>query len=449
MIAFFFLLLLASAVDPIPLWENENPTYRERIEQGKSVKQSLGSCSRNESSCALSDLEQYEQVSIYTGGDTQCLDSNSPYRFLVYPGRSDRLVIYFQGGGACWNKSVSKWMVHPCRKTAAEPSSKSFGVFDRREPKNLYRDWTIIYILYCSGDLHVGNSEMTYTHGFSNKPIQHRGARNTLAVYNWIAEQNFQLDKFVIMGCSAGSIAAQLYAGSLLTMMQYKTGSVIMDSFVVMFSEDEFHQKWVQSHGFCHNDHIWSWSPMLEQLCGKGIMTFEDVLTATLRSFPKVTFAAVNSKQDYVQRMFYAITLSKYLSPTSYYQQLVALFTKYSEYHNFVSFLVDGMTHCFTNWHQLYHTTTMGIISSETDKTSLVSWIAALPREPSRIIRSHCHGETVSYLNVSTAECNARLKQVTVPPRLTYGWIGVGAPFLTVSNTNDRMSMESLESLGC
>src|SRR5262245_48019208 len=36
------------------------------------------------------------------GGETMCAYGD-PYRFFVHPGTSDKLMIYFAGGGACWN----------------------------------------------------------------------------------------------------------------------------------------------------------------------------------------------------------------------------------------------------------------------------------------------------------------------------------------------------------
>ena len=39
---------------------------------------------------------------IEPGGDTMC-SLGTPYAYYVHPGTVNRLVVYFQGGGACWN----------------------------------------------------------------------------------------------------------------------------------------------------------------------------------------------------------------------------------------------------------------------------------------------------------------------------------------------------------
>ena len=38
---------------------------------------------------------------IEPGGDTLCSDG-TPYRFFVHPGNTTKLMVYFEGGGACW-----------------------------------------------------------------------------------------------------------------------------------------------------------------------------------------------------------------------------------------------------------------------------------------------------------------------------------------------------------
>jgi hypothetical protein len=46
---------------------------------------------------------------ILPGGSTRCIYSTStPYAFQVIPGAIDKVVVYYQGGGACWDEISSK-----------------------------------------------------------------------------------------------------------------------------------------------------------------------------------------------------------------------------------------------------------------------------------------------------------------------------------------------------
>jgi hypothetical protein len=101
-------------------------------------------------SCELSELEADRTNLVYPGGETRCIFSDStPYSFQVIPGDTDKLLVYFQGGGACWSEETTKLSF--CT-TDAKPGPLT-GIFDRKNPDNLYRDYTIVQLLYCSGDV--------------------------------------------------------------------------------------------------------------------------------------------------------------------------------------------------------------------------------------------------------------------------------------------------------
>ena len=63
----------------------------------------LTSCSESPQPVAVADLSGLEPGwnVIEPGGDTVCSDG-TPYKFFVRPGAADKLMVYFQGGGACW-----------------------------------------------------------------------------------------------------------------------------------------------------------------------------------------------------------------------------------------------------------------------------------------------------------------------------------------------------------
>ena len=110
--------------------------------------------------CPISDLKKiivgdsiYVQPSAQY--NTTCLDGD-PYRFVVYPGTSNDLLIYFQGGGGCFDGKTS--ILGSCSNDASE-REENVGVFKRDDARNPYRTYTIVHIMYCTGDLHAGTSE--------------------------------------------------------------------------------------------------------------------------------------------------------------------------------------------------------------------------------------------------------------------------------------------------
>jgi len=67
----------------------------------------------------------------------------------VIPGESDKVLVYFQGGGACWTKETTA--AGFC-STDAKPTGFE-GLFDRTNVNNKFKDYTIVQALYCSGDV--------------------------------------------------------------------------------------------------------------------------------------------------------------------------------------------------------------------------------------------------------------------------------------------------------
>lgn len=118
-----------------------------------------GLCDRNDcctisetNSCSLDAFAKDKSMLVLPGGETRCIFSTSTeFAFQVIPGDTDKLLFYFQGGGACWDK-VSTVTVPLCT-TDASPSGLN-GIFDRSNLDNAYRDYTVVQVLYCSGDIH-------------------------------------------------------------------------------------------------------------------------------------------------------------------------------------------------------------------------------------------------------------------------------------------------------
>jgi len=56
-------------------------------------------------SCDITNMPQDTTTLVSPGGMTRCIFSGStPYSFQVIPGDTSKVLVYFQGGGACWDK---------------------------------------------------------------------------------------------------------------------------------------------------------------------------------------------------------------------------------------------------------------------------------------------------------------------------------------------------------
>ncbi|MCA9542655.1 MAG: hypothetical protein KC620_27350, partial [Myxococcales bacterium] len=114
-------------------------------------------------------------IAIEPGGDTIC-SRGTDYRFFVRGGDPHRVIIDFQGGGACWDASTcssagslfSEEVGQLSTFTGYLDSGVLGGIFD---DAGEFADWTIVHVPYCTGDVHWGNARAEYGPGLA---IEHR-----------------------------------------------------------------------------------------------------------------------------------------------------------------------------------------------------------------------------------------------------------------------------------
>src|SRR5262249_27499783 len=84
------------------------------------------------------------------------------------------------------------------------------GIFDVADERNPFADFSVIYVPYCTGDVHVGNVTRTYAPGLT---VHHRGYVNGTAALDHLVATFPRATAVVVIGESAGSVAAPLYGG--------------------------------------------------------------------------------------------------------------------------------------------------------------------------------------------------------------------------------------------
>jgi hypothetical protein len=101
------------------------------------------------------------------GGRTLC-GRGGRFAFWARMGTPDRLLVFFQGGGACWDyrSCVPGARLFDDRVAAADdPSLTGAGVLDLEDPRNPFREWSVLFVPSCSGDLYAGDATRTYRAG--------------------------------------------------------------------------------------------------------------------------------------------------------------------------------------------------------------------------------------------------------------------------------------------
>ncbi|OJH34613.1 pectin acetylesterase-family hydrolase [Cystobacter ferrugineus] len=160
---------------------------------------------------------------------TQC-GNGSQYKFFVHRSTtgSQNLLFFFEGGGACWdydtcsgragvigaanpNGITDDYMTQFTAKyvspivNGADP-----GLPFRSRTDIATKDWNIVYLPYCTGDVHVGNNVATYADQTGAQPPltwHHSGYTNSLAAINYAKAQFPRVQKLLVTGFSAGGTA--------------------------------------------------------------------------------------------------------------------------------------------------------------------------------------------------------------------------------------------------
>jgi hypothetical protein len=145
---------------------------------------------------------------VVPGGDCRCADG-SEFSFWVREANPAKVVFYLGGGGACF--SAETCADSDLYKTTVEddPTEQS-GMFHLDDERNPFAEYSIVYVPYCTGDVHIGNTTTEYEPGLT---VQHKGYVNGSAALDRLAATFPGATEVVVVGESAGSVAAPLYAG--------------------------------------------------------------------------------------------------------------------------------------------------------------------------------------------------------------------------------------------
>ena len=90
-------------------------------------------------------------------------NDGTPTGFAINVQDTSDLFIFFEGGGACWDYLTCVVAhrddtVPSGRRSGRRASRCCREQFDRTRTTNPFRNATMIYVPYCTGDLHVGDN---------------------------------------------------------------------------------------------------------------------------------------------------------------------------------------------------------------------------------------------------------------------------------------------------
>lgn len=166
----------------------------------------------------------WETVELSMATGASC-GNGTPYRFFVNRTPLNRNVaVTFEGGGACWDQDACEGIGEYSATNSdgipanymSLPNSAAGGLVTpfsaRIDPFQSVRtqDWTLVYMPYCTGDVHTGNLVQVYDDQRPDAPrVQyHRGQANVKAASDWLRRNLGRPSNLLLTGFSAGGVGS-------------------------------------------------------------------------------------------------------------------------------------------------------------------------------------------------------------------------------------------------
>ena len=275
-----------------------------------------------------------------TTGQPQCREGNKQFSFYFKPGKTQKLLVFFDGGGACWDSNTcvtSALTPLPAYVPEIGPKSdpaNSGGVFNLANKDNPYRDWSMAFIPYCTGDIHWGSKDDAYTDytgAITGTPggqvtIHHRGFDNFLYVRQWLKGRFSRntgktaasgpastVEKLLVTGSSAGAYGAvfgfphlqQAFPGARGYLLADAGNGVVTDSFLQQ-AVQTVDASWGMAGNLAH------WVPGMDSTAVLPADRYIDAYYFALAGYyPKDRFSQYTTHWDVVQALFYNIMLNQ------------------------------------------------------------------------------------------------------------------------------------------
>jgi len=301
---------------------------------------------------------------ILPGGETSCA-LGTPYSFHARKADPEKLVVFFNGGGACWagqtcDPSVEPTTYVPSAQMGHNDPRTHKGIFDLDNPANPVGDWSMVFVSYCTGDVHLGETDKTYAKPDGSEiTIRHRGHVNAHAALTWMKENIGDAKQVLVAGSSAGAIAAPVYAGVV--------SKAYPDARVHQLGDGAGGYSSPEIGGLLATWGVIDILPSWLQLDAQAVTNFNVLYEGAAKAFPEVSFAQYDAAHDGVQIGFQQALQGS----AALHDQMNANRAVLREaIPGFASFTAGGAEHTILRAPYLY--------SYSANGTSFVEWLGAL-----------------------------------------------------------------------
>lgn len=293
------------------------------------------------------------------------------FRFWAKRGAGENLVIFFDGGGACWDDATCSQPrlasgdvgggYYKAELLATDNPNQMDGMFNLADPRNPLRDWNMVFVPYCTGDVHSGANTHAYRDPATGQEfnIAHRGSDNFRVVLEWM-RANFQSPNVILVtGSSAGAYGA---------VTQYaRVRAAYPNGRAIMFGDAG---QGVTTPGFTQaRNENWGYALPADVFGEDGLRDDEDSVSILAAHFPNDRFAQYTTAHDRVQVAFYSL-MQPQNACRAWTEGMWGALEQRERIGNFRGYLASGDTHTILRSPLFYTERSGGVPFSE--------WLSAM-----------------------------------------------------------------------
>jgi hypothetical protein len=245
--------------------------------------------------------------------DTTCGNGTPTGLAVNLTTKSSRVLIYLQGGGACWSDLTCFTLMSAANFTTGYGQAQFTkdvttltlpgGFFDRTAAANPFKDHSYVFIPYCTGDVFAGNNVMAYPSGMGH----HVGFANMTAYLERIVPTFPSADRVYLAGSSAGGLGAAYNWWQTQQFFDTIRVDLIDDSGTPMPPDIE-----AEGMGEATTRAAWGIASTLPAGCTACQTELDGLLAFYAKELPTHRAALISYVQDTVLPTFYLITTAEF-----------------------------------------------------------------------------------------------------------------------------------------
>ncbi len=294
--------------------------------------------------------------------DSACGNGSPTGIAISKTSRSDKLLLFLNGGGACWDQltcdtlNLASYINTGFGEADATQSFGTLGgtgIFNRDNPDNPFADYSFVFVPYCTGDVHAGDNP--------NAPDgkAHVGYLNVGAFLNRVVPTFAKASQVVLSGASAGGFGVLMNYDRVARAFGSSVPVVLLDDSGPPMAPQYLTES-LQTSTL-----VTAWNSLVhlpEGCPDVGVGKMENVYECLSTLYPDGRFGLLVSEQDQVIRSFYGYGLQQFpMNAAAFQEGLYDVASRLEKLDRWRYYFIAGDKHTWVGDEPVGGTTVSGV----------------------------------------------------------------------------------------